>query len=72
MNKICPNCNRIFECRNDNILECWCLEVSLSPVLREYIARNFEGCLCRECIENIDKSLIYINQPKIVVENENH
>ncbi len=72
MVKICPSCHQSFDCRNDNILECWCLEVNIPPDLREYLASNFKGCLCRECIEIINKNIIHINLPKISIENENH
>jgi hypothetical protein len=70
MDKVCPCCKRSFECRNDDILECWCLEVSVSRDLRDYLARNYNDCLCRDCIEFIDKSLVYNHQLKITIENE--
>ncbi len=70
MNKICPSCNRTFECRNDNILECWCLNEKIETAAREFMALNFEGCLCRDCIDRINKSLTCNHQTEIITENE--
>jgi hypothetical protein len=72
MDKVCPSCKRSFDCRNDAILDCWCLEVSIPPAMRDYLARKFEGCLCRDCIEFIDKNLFNNQQLKITIENEEH
>jgi hypothetical protein len=70
MDKICPNCNKSFVCRNDNILECWCLMEPLSASAREHLADNFVGCLCPECIDINNKSIIHNHQPQIIIKNE--
>ena len=70
MDKICPRCNQSFVCRNDNILECWCLMESISVSVRAYLARNFTGCLCSLCIDDINKSLIHNYQPQSTFGNE--
>lgn len=70
MDKICPRCMRSFDCQNDNILECWCITEQISASVRKYLAQNFKGCLCRECINIIKISLINNHQPQIIIENE--
>jgi hypothetical protein len=70
MDKICPRCKRSFVCQNDNILECWCVTEQISTSVRQYLAQNFKGCLCQDCIQIINKSLILNYQPQIIIENE--
>ena len=53
MEKICPRCGARFECRHDSIESCHCTSVRLSDEQRDYIARNYSGCLCHHCLENI-------------------
>jgi hypothetical protein len=53
MKKICPRCNQSFDCHNDQILECWCLEEQIPAPVRKYLALNFQGCLCRPCIQSL-------------------
>ena len=53
MEKICPRCGARFECRHDSIESCHCTSVRLSDEHRDYIARNYSGCLCHHCLENI-------------------
>ena len=70
MDKICPRCRQSFVCRNDNIMECWCLMEPISVSVREHLDQNFKGCLCHDCIEVISKCLIHNYQPQIIIENE--
>lgn len=57
MKKRCPRCGSELECLHNQPEQCWCSTVSLTPELREYLASNFEGCLCRSCLEEL--SLLY-------------
>jgi len=71
MEKICPRCFSSFICRNDNIMECWCLEEKIPVAVREYLSLNFVGCLCKSCIKIINNNHSQILQPVNLNQNEN-
>jgi hypothetical protein len=48
--KLCPRCQRTFECKSGSILLCQCQTVLLTPEQLEYIAANYEDCLCSKCL----------------------
>ncbi len=48
--KLCPVCNRSFECKMGDVLKCQCYAVRLNDEEREYIAQRFQDCLCATCI----------------------
>ncbi|MCF8226689.1 MAG: cysteine-rich CWC family protein [Bacteroidales bacterium] len=50
MQKSCPKCHSAFECRNDNIMECACVDVILSAEDRNYISGKYDDCLCVDCL----------------------
>lgn len=54
--KICPRCNASFECRHDNLKDCWCVDVSLDEQQLEYIGNNYADCLCHSCLQDIKDS----------------
>lgn len=62
MEKVCPRCNNSFVCRNDQILECWCLNEPITSELRKFLADNFSGCLCANCITDLRKCFINYHQ----------
>ena len=49
--KACPRCGNGFECRLGSIHRCQCVDVVLSDRLREWIAREYDDCLCRGCLQ---------------------
>ena len=49
----CPRCSAEFECKAGSITMCPCSEIALSQAQREYIALNWEGCLCNKCLAEI-------------------
>lgn len=53
MEKSCPRCGRTFECLNNEIARCHCASVTLNTEQLEYISRNFKGCLCQDCLQEI-------------------
>ena len=53
MTKICPHCHCEFECRNDNIIECDCVHVTLSQEALAYISNRYADCLCVVCLHEI-------------------
>ena len=71
MEKVCPRCCKSFCCRNDDIMECWCLYEPIDPELRRFLADNFSGCLCAECITDLRKSFLNYQQ-LIIIENESY
>jgi len=71
MEKVCPRCYEAFVCKNDQILECWCLKEPISSDLRKFLADNFSGCLCVKCISDLTKVLHKLQQ-QIIFENENN
>ncbi len=55
MIKNCPYCKQEFECKNDDILNCDCTWIPLSPETRQFIAKHFDDCLCVNCLKKIEK-----------------
>lgn len=53
--KYCPRCNQVFECRLGNILTCQCFGISFTEEEKEYIGKQFNDCLCRNCLEEMKK-----------------
>lgn len=48
--KLCPRCQRMFECKSGSILLCQCQTVLLTPEQLEYIASKYDDCLCGKCL----------------------
>lgn len=44
--KICPRCDSEFLCRNVNIIECDCIQVSLDSDDFRFIGMHYDDCLC--------------------------
>ena len=55
--KYCPRCHSAFECKAGTILLCQCNKVNLSESEKQYIASNYDDCLCNVCIEEIKQTL---------------
>jgi hypothetical protein len=51
--KRCPRCQQSFECKSGSILLCQCQTVLLTPEQLEYIASQYEDCLCSKCLLEI-------------------
>ncbi|MCF8255877.1 MAG: cysteine-rich CWC family protein, partial [Bacteroidia bacterium] len=47
MKKTCPNCKNEFTCKQDDIVNCDCYLISIDSVRREFLRKNFVGCLCK-------------------------
>lgn len=52
---VCPRCSTPFECGVDTG-GCWCRDIALSDATRAAFAQYYEGCLCRECLAELDKN----------------
>ena len=48
--KNCQRCGEGFECKTGSILLCQCQTVELSLEHLEYIAANYDDCLCASCL----------------------
>ena len=56
MQKICPRCQRPFECRHDDMPRCACSRIALSEKVRAYLKAHFQDqCLCPLCLNEIAK-----------------
>jgi len=59
---VCPRCKAPFVCRADDIQQCQCWGVNLSPEDRENIRRagfseEQASCLCRQCLLELKQPL---------------
>ena len=48
--KTCPKCKTGFECKTNDIVNCQCEPVKLEQCHRDYIALQFDDCLCADCL----------------------
>lgn len=51
---ICESCEKPFEC-GAKTGKCWCFEVNLSEQKLGELREEFDSCLCRECLEKLEK-----------------
>ena len=50
MIKTCPRCASNFECKEDDILKCDCVEIKLSTKTRRLLGSTYNDCLCPACL----------------------
>ena len=50
---VCPRCSTPFDCGIDTG-GCWCREVSLDDTARAAFAEFYDGCLCRDCLTEME------------------
>ena len=60
MEKICPRCKTLFDCKFDNLADCHCVNVDLDARQLEYIADHYGDCLCHSCLQDV-KDGFYAN-----------
>lgn len=53
--KTCPRCGTGFECKTGNILQCQCYGIVLSPAAQALVEQRYTDCLCRSCLEELNK-----------------
>jgi hypothetical protein len=46
--KSCARCAKDFECLHS--AECWCAEYSIAPEAMNQLQKNFDNCLCPDCL----------------------
>jgi ribosomal protein L34E len=49
----CPRCGKEFHCSKS--AKCWCYEVDTSPSLLEEIQKNYDSCLCPDCLKSLNE-----------------
>ena len=54
MKKTCPKCNVEFECRKYDIENCVCNKVQLNSTALDIIQKEFEDCLCKSCLKELE------------------
>lgn len=57
MPKTCERCGKAFDCRPDDIANCQCSGVKLSPETRQELAENYRDCLCVECLKEVQEEV---------------
>jgi hypothetical protein len=53
--KICPRCGKAFECKVGDIINCQCYGIQLDQTVMDFINKNYEDCLCRACMDSLNK-----------------
>ena len=51
--KECANCGKEHICTGT--VHCPCYDVEVAEEILDYIATNFDECLCNECMEGLKK-----------------
>jgi hypothetical protein len=51
----CESCGAEFTC-NVGQDTCWCFDVKVSPENLTDLKENFDNCLCKNCLEKLNKS----------------
>lgn len=46
----CERCNKRIECKANSYTKCQCSKVQLSLNEVQYVSECFEGCLCLDCL----------------------
>ena len=56
--KTCENCRQAFECGG---YQCWCGKVGITEPQMDWIAAQFQDCLCQTCLTKVgagDRGLV--------------
>lgn len=53
----CPRCGSPFECKAGDVANCQCSSVKISPETHEYLAGTHYGCLCKKCLEELNRAV---------------
>lgn len=54
--KTCESCGAEFSC-GAAAEKCWCFVVDLSAEILEDLRENFKNCLCKDCLEKVEKDV---------------
>lgn len=53
--KHCARCKQSFECNPMMIEDCQCSRIQLNETERAFIAKQFEDCLCLDCLTELKR-----------------
>ena len=60
----CKRCGGLFECNSERIESCQCHSVHLKSDTLNVLQKTTWGCLCKNCLQNIDHKLETIKKEK--------
>lgn len=52
--KSCPRCHIAFDCNKDSIEDCQCYSIQLSEVIKTQLQEQYQDCLCKSCLLEIE------------------
>ena len=53
--KICPRCNKEFNCHSEHIATCACSKISLTHETKSFLANTFYDCICTDCLGKLNQ-----------------
>jgi hypothetical protein len=62
MIKKCSRCNSEINCKVEEIQSCDCSKIQLLDKAREWISQEFNSCLCLNCLEYINDTIVKSSQ----------
>ena len=61
--KTCARCGATFECKAGDITNCQCYGVKLSAEAEGFISKQYDDCLCRNCLQQLSRQhTLFIEQ----------
>ncbi|MFT3979588.1 MAG: cysteine-rich CWC family protein [Ferruginibacter sp.] len=60
--KICPRCKKAFECKPADIGNCQCHGLQFTTAAKEFIAKKYDDCLCRQCLMELNDQTILFKE----------
>ena len=57
-NTYCSRCRIPFECKADDIENCQCQSISISPKTSQFLLTTQHQCLCAACLESINTMIV--------------
>ncbi|MCB9071914.1 MAG: cysteine-rich CWC family protein [Prevotellaceae bacterium] len=51
--KICPRCGARFICNHENVSQCQCAAITLTPSQHETLKSAYSDCLCINCLKEL-------------------
>lgn len=62
--KTCPRCRNSFECKAGDITNCQCYGVKLSAEAEGFISKQYDDCLCRNCLLQLSHQYMLFTEQK--------
>ena len=53
--KKCTQCNKELICNVEDIKNCFCVRIKLSPLALDYAKKNYKDCLCSSCLKKLNQ-----------------